>query len=188
MSLTTSVNLLDRLRSLDDRAAWDRFVRLYVPLLCFWVRRAGLQEADTADVVQEVLVLLTRKLPEFSYDRSKSFRNWLRALSLNKVRELHRRRTPAQAHDSEEIRELPDPNDGAEAEEAEYRAYLLRRATDLLRHEFPPSTWAAFQQYVLAGRPAEEVAAELGLQVGTVYSAKSRVLTRLRQELSGLLD
>jgi hypothetical protein len=32
------------------------------------------------------------------------------------------------------------------------------------------------------------VAAELGLSVGAVYVARSRVLSRLRTELEGLLD
>ena len=45
----------------------------------------------------------------------------------------------------------------------------------------------------LASRPARgrgrpELAAELGLSVDAVYTAKSRVLRRLRQELAGLLD
>jgi DNA-directed RNA polymerase specialized sigma24 family protein len=41
---------------------------------------------------------------------------------------------------------------------------------------------------VVAGRDAAEVAAELSISVGTVYAAKSRVLTRLRRHLDGLLD
>ena len=67
--------------------------RLYTPLLYYWCQRAGLQEQDAADLVQEVFVLLVRKLPEFRYDRERSFRNWLRTVALNKWRESQRRRS-----------------------------------------------------------------------------------------------
>jgi RNA polymerase sigma-70 factor (ECF subfamily) len=54
--------------------------------------------------------------------------------------------------------------------------------------EFQPTTWKAFWQAVPLGRPAAEVAAELGISENAVYLAKGRVLRRLRQELNGLLD
>ena len=78
---TTSFSLLERLRQPSDSAAWDRFVELYTPLLFYWGRRAGLQSADAADLVQDVFEVLLRKLPEFQYDRQKSFRSWLRTVT-----------------------------------------------------------------------------------------------------------
>ena len=54
----------------------DAFVALYAPLIYSWGCRAGLQDADAADLVQEVLSLI-RALPTFAYDRHKSFRRWL---------------------------------------------------------------------------------------------------------------
>src|SRR5262245_32982810 len=88
---TTSISLLERLRQPQEEQAWRRFVDLYTPLLYFWARRTGLQEADAADLVQQVLAILVRKLPEFSYDREKSFRNWLRTVTLNEWRAWQRR-------------------------------------------------------------------------------------------------
>src|SRR5262245_60040259 len=88
----TPASLLERLRRPDDREAWARFVELYTPLLYFWARRTGLQQADAADLVQEVLAVLFRKLLEFTYDKQRSFRNWLRTVTLNKWRETVRRR------------------------------------------------------------------------------------------------
>jgi RNA polymerase sigma-70 factor (ECF subfamily) len=80
----------------------------------------------------------------------------------------------------------PDPPD--DLDEAEYRRHLIQHALGYLRGEFSEAFWRAFQEHALAGRPAEEVAAELGIAAGTVYVAKSRVLKRLREELQGLLD
>src|SRR5690348_6167769 len=91
MPHTTSLTLLERLRTPDDPEAWSRFARLYTPLLYYWCRRTGLQEHDAADLVQDVFVTLVGKLPEFQYDPQKSFRNWLRVLTLNKCHERHRR-------------------------------------------------------------------------------------------------
>jgi RNA polymerase sigma-70 factor (ECF subfamily) len=176
------------LRRPDDPGAWSRFVELYTPLLYYWTRRTGLQEADAADLVQAVLALLFRKLPGFTYDRNRSFRNWLRTLTMNRWREQRRRRVPAPLADTAPLDELPAPEETRAFEEAEYNRHLVGQTLELLRGEFPTSTWKAFQEYVHAARPAAEVAAELHVRVGTVYAAKSRVLSRLRQELHGLLD
>jgi len=186
-AMDTSSSLLDRLRHPADRKAWDRFVELYTPLLYYWARRAGLQDADAADLVQEVLVLLFRKLPEFRYDRRKGFRNWLRTVTVNKWRETVRRRRAATLEGSNDEAEIPAAEASHGLEEAEYRRSLVQEALRGLQGEFPATTWKAFQ-LLMAGRSASEVAAELGVRLGTVYAAKSRVLSRLRGELDGLLD
>jgi RNA polymerase sigma-70 factor (ECF subfamily) len=186
---TTSVSLLQRLRQPGEQAAWARFVQLYTPLLYYWVRRLGEQEQDAADLVQEVFVVLVEKLPEFTYDRHKSFRNWLRTITLNKWRARGRRRCklPLPTGDVN-VLDLPSPEADDTFGEAEYRQHLTRRALELMHHEFQPNTWKACWEQVVTGRRAAEVAAELGMSEGAVYVAKSRVLRRLRQELAGLLD
>src|SRR5262245_3511899 len=78
--VTTSVSLLQRLRRGSDPRDWQRFVQLYTPLLFRWARRCGAQDADAADLVQDVLALLVHKLPSFSYDGKRSFRAWLRTV------------------------------------------------------------------------------------------------------------
>jgi RNA polymerase sigma-70 factor (ECF subfamily) len=185
----TSVSLLERLRQPGDQRAWARFVKLYTPLLFYWAKRAGLQDQDAADLVQDVLVTLVEKLPGFSYERGKSFRGWLRTILLNKWRNRCRLRT-AEPLDSEAV----PPSAAAEPDvaellaEAEYRERLVGRALELMQTDFQPNTWKAFWECQVNGRPGPEVAAELGISVGAVYVAKSRVLSRLREELEGLLD
>jgi RNA polymerase sigma-70 factor (ECF subfamily) len=77
MTSSTSSSLLNRVRQPEDRQAWDRFVALYTPLLYSWTFRVWLSEADAADLVQDVFVILLKKLPEFEYDPNQSFRAWL---------------------------------------------------------------------------------------------------------------
>jgi RNA polymerase sigma-70 factor (ECF subfamily) len=64
----------------------------------------------------------------------------------------------------------------------------LRQALELLRDDFQPATWKAFQGHGMNGRPAAAVAGELNLSIGAVYAAKCRVLGRLRAHLRGLLE
>jgi RNA polymerase sigma-70 factor (ECF subfamily) len=182
----TPASLLERLRGPGDRGAWARFVELYTPLLLGWAQRLGLQDADAADLVQEVFVLLLRKLPAFTYDRGLRFRGWLWTVVRNHWATLRRRApAPPGGLDGEPAAE----DDGLQAlEEEEYRGYLVSRALRLMKAEFQPATWQAFWQTAAAGRPAADVAAELGLTVAAVYTARSRVLRRLRQDLRGLLD
>jgi RNA polymerase sigma-70 factor (ECF subfamily) len=186
---TTSTSLLKRLRKLEDREAWDRFVALYTPLVYYWARRAGLSTHDAADLVHEVMAVLVEKLPHFQYDRQRSFRGWLRAVTLNKWREKRRRRSlPTVDAADGELANLAVPDPAEEYWETEYRQQLVSRAMQLLRAEFTPSTWEACWEYVVGGRRAEDVAAEKGISVWTVYAAKSRLLRRLRHELEGMLD
>jgi RNA polymerase sigma-70 factor (ECF subfamily) len=187
--LTTSVSLLERLRDPGEQQAWAWFVKLYTPLLYHWARRSGLQDQDAADLLQDVFTILVQKLPEFTYNPHQSFRGWLRTILLNRWRNFLRQRTarPLEGRDDP----LPEPAGPDVADvlaEAEYRQRLVERALQLMQTDFQPTTWKAFQECQVAGRPAADVAAELGISAGAVYVAKSRVLARLRQELEGLLD
>jgi RNA polymerase sigma-70 factor (ECF subfamily) len=183
---TTPISLLERLHRADEEEAWSRFVQLYTPLLCQWAGRLGLQDADAADLVQDVFTVLVRKLPEFRYDPRKRFRGWLWTVLLNKWRERARRAAPAGG--PEGLDELAGPDAADAVGEAEYRDYLIRRALELMQAEFEPTTWQAFWASVVAERPAAAVARELGISENAVYLAKGRVLRRLRRELAGLLD
>jgi RNA polymerase sigma-70 factor, ECF subfamily len=186
---TTSTSLLTRLKKLEDREAWDRFVSLYTPLIFYWGRRSGLSDDDSADLVQDVMAVLIQKLPEFRYDRQGSFRGWLRTVTLNKWREKKRRKSlPTVPTGESGLTNLAEADPSQEYWESEYRQELVSRTMQLLRPEFQPSTWEACWQYVVEGRRAEEAAGEAGVSVWTVYSAKSRLLRRLREELDGMLD
>lgn len=184
--MNTPVSLLLRLRQPGEPEAWRRFVRLYTPLLYHWTRRAGLQSQDADDLVQDVLLTLVQALPTFRYDPQRSFRAWLRTILMNKWRAGQRRPQPALRQ--EPAGDLVDPAEADPFWEVEYRQQLAGRALRLIQTEFQPTTWKAFWEYVVQGRPAAEIAAELATSVAVVYSAKCRVLRRLREELHGLLE
>jgi RNA polymerase sigma-70 factor, ECF subfamily len=183
---TTPVSLLERLRQPGNQPAWDRFVDLYTPLLYHWGRRAGLQEPDVADLVQDVFQILIRKMSVFEYDQDRTFRGWLRTILLNQWRSNLRRRTEKPLGNGDAHLVVADKE--SDLIEKEYREYLVARAMHVMKTDFEAATWQACWEHVACGRPVADVAGELGITVNAVYLAKARVLRRLREELAGLWD
>lgn len=191
----TSATLLARLRDRADTEAWRRLLDLYTPLLSGWLRRHALQASDADDLVQEVLAAVVRELPHFKHSgRVGAFRHWLRTILVNRLREFWRanRIRPAAAGGSDfaqMLDQLADPDSGlSQLWDQEHDQHVARRLLAMIEPQFAPSTWQAFRRVVLDGARPDAVAAELGLSVNAVFIAKSRVLQRLRQEASELLD
>ena len=184
---TTSLTLLDRLRGPRDGGAWDRFVRLYSAGLYSWVRGHGFRHEDAADLVQDVFITLVQKLPDFEHTRGGSFRAWLWTVTRNKCREHARRRRPIPVP-GETFADLADDagDAGDDVSAEEFRRELMRRVTAVLESEFPPAVWRAFWAHVVEEKPASRVAAEQGINLWAVYTAKARVLARLNEELADL--
>jgi RNA polymerase sigma-70 factor (ECF subfamily) len=182
---TTRVSLLEGLRQSSAGAAWERFVRLYTPLLLHWARKLGLSEHDAADLVQDVMLVLIRKLPEFEYQSDRTFRGWMRTVLINKWRDRSHRSAPDQLDSAVKLAVPPDLDT---IEDREYNLYIMGRALRLMEADFEPATWKACWETVVCGRSGAEVAAELGISVNAVYLAKKRVLSRLRHDLAGLLE
>ncbi len=191
---SASSTLLDQLRARQPEA-WGRFVRIYSALIYGWCRRSGLPAEDSADVLQEVLLAVLRHLADFHRDRiGDSFIGWLAAITRNKVRDHCRRRhgLPDARGGSTAQRQMGEIAAVAEQSEvfirpdAQTAAWLSHGALELIRAEFEPQTWEAFRRTTLERQRAADVAADLQLSVAAVYTAKSRVLRRLRQTLGQL--
>ncbi|WP_161604606.1 RNA polymerase sigma factor [Roseiconus nitratireducens] len=201
-SRTTSLSLL-RQMELGEPASWNRFSQLYGPLVYSWCRQFGLSRDDAADVSQDVFQIVSQKLEQFAKKRPEdSFRKWLKTVCLNRCRDhirrdqkrpiawggttaLHRIHSVPDDH-GEEI-DLPADTSEQEQEALE-KNYLLRRAAELVREQFEATTWQAFWQTAVQGRNASDVAADLGISANAVRVAKSRVRSRLREELTELID
>jgi RNA polymerase sigma-70 factor (ECF subfamily) len=184
----TPVSLLERLRRPDAQAAWKRFVELYTPLIYSWAGRLGLQASDAADLVQDVFVTLLRAMPAFRYDPSRSFRSWLRTLVANRWRDSCRRAAARRQGQEPRPEELALPDTAEAVWEEEYRQHLVAQALRLMQSDFQPATWQACWRIVVEGQAPADVARDLGITLAAAYTAKSRVLHRLRQELEGMLD
>ena len=190
----TSVSLLERLRDGSDPSSWQRLVDLYTPLIRGWLRRHGLQDTDADDLVQEVLAVLAQELPAFEHRGAGAFRSWLRTMTVNRLRNFWRARQARPAaiggsHLDHMLDQLEDPHsDLSRLWNHEHDQHVVRRCLELIEPEFAPSTWQAFRRVTLDGADVDAVAAGLGLTPNAVFIAKSRVLSRLRQEVRGLVD
>src|SRR5262245_23743156 len=192
---TTPPSLLFRLRDPHDCDAWHEFVALYGPLVYRFGRKRGLQDADAQDLMQVVFQAVAGAVERFEYDPQRgTFRGWLFGIVHRQLAKLldRQRRSPPGAGGTpalDRLREQPD-RDGGEAElwAQEYRRQRFLWAADKVRGAFEESSWQAFWRTAVEGRPAAEVAQELGLSTGAVYTAKSRVLDRIRHVLATVQD
>ncbi|HJT76969.1 MAG TPA: sigma-70 family RNA polymerase sigma factor, partial [Gemmataceae bacterium] len=181
----TRASLLVRLRDPRDEAAWAQFVELYAPVVYGYLRKQGLQDADAADLCQDVLAAVAGAVGRLEYDPARgAFRNWLFTVVRHKFwswREAQERRAQGTG-DSATYRlleQVPAPA-GEEAEwEAECEARLFAWACGQVRREVNDATWQAFWRTAIDGQAGKQAAAGLGLSVAAVYSARSRVLARL---------
>ncbi len=192
-ALLTRASLLLRLRDPKDALAWKQFVDLYGSLIYGFARQRGLQDADAADLTQDVFSAVAKAAGRWQYDPNQgTFRSWLYAITRNKISQFFRRRQlqPAGSGDSgalQMLNEQPghEPDNDA-AWEQEYRQQLFHLAAQQVKNDFAPKTWQAFWQTAVEGKSAPDVAAALGLSVGAVYVAKSRVLARLTEQVQQL--
>jgi RNA polymerase sigma-70 factor, ECF subfamily len=191
LSNRTSLSMLDRVR-VQDSDAWRRLVHIYSPLVFFWGRRAGLQDQDAADVLQEVWKSVSTNISRFERDsQSGTFRGWLWTIARNKINDHFRKKWQKPEAEGgstalNQLRELPE-QEPVEESENESRG-VLHRALELIRSEFEEHTFQAFWRTTVDGQSASEVGTALGMLPNAVYQAKSRVLRRLREEMAGLIE
>jgi RNA polymerase sigma factor (sigma-70 family) len=190
----TRITLLNRLKDGSDHQAWSEFVRLYGPVVYGFARKRGLQDADAADMMQEVLRSVARNAEKMEYDPKRgTFRGWLYTVTRNKIynflsSQKNKARAVGDSAAHERLESLPDKTENeSDADwELEYQRRLSAKAMERVKHEFQGNTWLAFWGTAVDGRPANEVGIELKMSPGAVYVAKSRVLARLRDEVQRL--
>lgn len=185
----TSHTLLETIKNNPDSPEWARFYRLYHPLLEGWAVKNGIPPADAEVLAQDVMGELVRALGKYTKTDGATFRSWLFTVARNTASRKHTRKATRRLPGADGLSGVADDdNPLADMEKAEYERELITRAVDVARSDFGEQTVAAFIGTKIDGRPAGEVAAELGVTVNVVYVAVNRVMTRLRHELAGLLD
>jgi len=178
-----------------DPGSWKNLIDLYRPLIVGWLRHQAVPVTEVDDLVQEILLAVVQNLPSFCHSgRIGAFRGWLRTIAHNRACDFWKARSRQQqaaggSSMAEALSQLADPDSQLNRLwDEEHDRYVLRCLLDLMELEFEPTTVQAFRRVTLEGASSSDVARELGLSVGAVYAAKSRVLGRLRQEAEGLID
>jgi RNA polymerase sigma-70 factor (ECF subfamily) len=189
---TTHPSLLLRIRDAGDRQAWSEFVEVYAPLVYSFARKHWLQDADAADLTQEVLHAVSAAIGRLDYDpRRGSFRGWLFTIVRRRLHNaLARQRRECRGSGTSsaqiDLEAVPAPEHQRALWEQQYEDRLFTFAAAQVRSEVQDSTWQAFRLTAVEGKSGKETAAALGMTAAAVYLAKRRVLARLKEEVQRL--
>jgi RNA polymerase sigma-70 factor (ECF subfamily) len=198
-SLPTRASLLSRLRDLGDSDSWRAFFDTYWRLLYNVARKSGLNDSEAQDVVQETVIAVARKMPEFRYDPAKgSFKQWLLLITRRRIQDHLRRRYRslplAEGHPAALERKVEDlpavglaPDAQIEAAwEQAWQDNLFHAALARVRQRANPKHYQVFDYCVLQDVPAPEVARMLGLNAAQVYLARHRVSAAVKRAVREL--
>lgn len=192
----TSITLLGAVGSTDNQAGWNRFVKIYEPMLHRWLRFRGVPEHLIVDVVGDVFLKLVGQMPHFVYDQCGTFRGWLRTVVENAAADAEKRayrryekivdfqnsavsaRFSARSQDEEPLDEL--------VEKMEFRLLAANSVVNRVKKRISDKTWQAFYLTEVEGKSCEDVAIQLKMKPGSVYVARFRVRNYLRTEAEKL--
>lgn len=189
----TRYSLIGRLHDPQDADAWSEFTAIYQPVIFRVCVSKGLQHADATDVTQEVLGKIVAAIEKFDLEREqKNFRGWLYRLTRNFVTDFLRKRErdPLVQFDAALALGHAMPFDASDSVEFQrsYEKQIFLIASQKVQEIVRPQTWLAFWRTEIDQIPVTEASEELGLSVGAVYVARSRVLTRIKSEVEQILS
>ena len=200
--IPTRASLLERLKDLGDDASWNEFFQTYRELIYSVARRAGLNETEADEVVQETVIAVAKKMPGFRYDPVvDSFKGWLLMVTRWRILDqLQKRRavgsqSPLAAARHEEngtrtptVERIPDPSGFALTEiwDQEWQKNLLNAALGRIKRQVHPQHYEIYHLLVILGKKVREVAQTLGVNAGQVYLARHRVGALLKKEVKRL--
>lgn len=187
----TRPSLLLRIRDPKDGAAWEEFESLYRGVVLQMAIRHGMQTADAEDLGQQVLWAISRGIERFDPQSGKAkFRTWLKTVARRAILNALTRRPGDRARGGDEaagwLERQPADDETTRTLTLEYRREVFQVAARMTQPQFDPDTWQAFWRTAVESQSARDVANELNRTVGSVYTARSRVLARLRQWVAEL--
>jgi len=203
--IPTRWTLLSRLKDAADADSWQEFFDTYWRLIYGVARKAGLTDVEAQEVVQEVVIGVARKMPEFRCDPAAgSFKAWLLQVTRRRIVDQFRKRqpwsptqpprgpeAPAEGNGTARtstIERVPDP-EGANLDavwEGEWQQHLLDRALARVRQTADPEQFQMFDLHVRLGLPAREVARKLDVSLPRVYFAKYKIGALLKRQVQRL--
>jgi RNA polymerase sigma-70 factor (ECF subfamily) len=201
--IPTRASLLERLKDLGDATSWKEFHQTYRELIFSVARRAGLNEIEADEVVQDTLISVAKKMPGFTYDPAKdSFKGWLLTVTRWRILDQFEKRnrvgsqsflTSAPTGDEGGTRtataeRVADPAgfDLTALWDEEWEKNLLQAALARIKRQVHPQHYEIYHLHVILGQPVRDVARALGVNVAQVHLAKFRVGQLLKKEIRRL--
>ncbi len=189
----TNYSLIGRVQALGDGASWEEFLAIYQPVVLRMARNRGLQDADAQDVMQQIFLSISRAIQGWQEDPNQPpFRAWLSTVARNAItKHLSRRPRDAASGSSsvfEMLHQLPDADSTSKEFENETRLEIFRCAADQIRNEFTPETWNVFWKTAVEGQPITNVTRSTGKSAGSIYVARFRVMSRLKEKINEIVE
>lgn len=189
----TRASLILRLADAQNAQAWDEFSRLYQPVVYRLARRRGFQHADAEELVQEAMMAVARAVERWVPDpRRGRFRDWLHRIARNlMINFLTRPRHQVWGSGDTDMQQMLEAECDEDAGitqrfEIEYRRQVFHWAAERVRGAVKENSWQAFWLSTIDDLPANQVARQLEMSIGSVYIARSRVMARLQDEVRGI--
>lgn len=199
--LPTRHSLLDRLRDWEDQASWREFFNTYWKFIYSVAIRSGLSDQEAEDVVQETVLSVAKKMPEFVYDPAVcSFKGWLMHVTRLRIIDQLRRRqpsspqSPGSAGDSRQtpaVERIPDPASGVELDatwDGEWERNLVDAAMERVKLRVKPEHYQIFYLSAVKGLKTGEVARMLQVNIGQVYLIRHRLAKEVKREVDRLKE
>ncbi len=182
----TRPSLLLRVRDSADHDAWREFDATYRDLVLGYCRRRGLQPADAEDVLQVVLISLSRAMRRWEYRRERGrFRAYLGCVVRNAVNRHQARGRPADVQLETSVRAVLSDPTGPRADELWEREWVrhhYRRAMETIRETFSERSVRVFERLLEGARVAR-----VAIEFETTETAIHQVKRRIKQRMGALI-
>lgn len=193
--LPTRRSLISRLRNRQDDDSWRDFFQTYWKLIYSFAIRSGCTDAEAEEVVQETVISLANKMPEYRYEPAEcSFKGWLMHVTQWRVvDQLRKRRRAAEP--------LPTGGEGGEESPAfassgaseletlwdqEWEKNLMDAAMERVKRKINAEHYQIFHLLLVKGQAPAKVASLLKINAAKVYLVKHRVAGLVQKEIQAL--
>ena len=187
----TRQTLLQKVKNKHDDESWEDFVYYYKCFIYVVCRRMNLNHHDSEEIVQKVLLISWKKLPDFKYDSSKKFRGWLCDLTFKCVKDFYRavkRYNNKLKNASEKQQSLDFDTNETEIEkiaEEEWTSYIASMALMNIKDKLSDKMLKVFEMLTKGGTPSS-ISEEMGIPPNTISVYKKRVIAKLSEEINRL--
>ena len=191
----TSNTWLQEMRNANAQSSgWRYLLDSYSPFVRSILRRQGLDENSAADVAQNVMTIVARKLPEFERQRGGAFRTWLRRITINCLRDYRKsKQYRLRAAGGTEILDLANEMEDASSRltqvwNREHARHVVEQLLQAIKPEFTAKSIDVFRQLAVESRPIDDVAQQFDMTKNACVVARSRVFRRLKTIADELFD
>ena len=191
---TTSTTLLRDISGNALHARWGEFVVRYRPMMEAFLREY-FPNLDADDIIQETLIALVEKLPQYKYVPKETgyFHNYLTGILKRKALRVCAR-DKRRGEVLEDFKNSPNvnaPDTPEAAEEQRWRESIYEIALEqvLADDSIQSRTKQIFLRTAVDGERPEDVAESFGIKRNAVDQAKNRIVEKIRalvEQLGGV--